>query len=77
MNIKAEIRIEINVRDREMYGTYETESEYRELQDYSTHQFHPEIKYQCNAYNKTYHINIVTYQFRWFCEIIHCNPLQK
>ena len=49
MNIKAEIRIEINVRNCEMY---ETECEYHGLQDYSTHQFHPEIKYQCNAYNE-------------------------
>ena len=52
MKIKAETRIEINVRDREMYvnyGTYETESEYHG----STHQFEPEIKYLCNAYNET------------------------
>ena len=37
MKIKAETRIEINVRDREMYvnyGTYETESEYHGLEDY-------------------------------------------
>ena len=35
-----------------MCEMYETESEYHGLQDYSTHQFHPEIKYQCNAYNE-------------------------
>ena len=37
MKIKAETRIEINERDREMhvnYGTYETESEYHGLEDY-------------------------------------------
>ena len=37
MKIKAETRIEINVRDHEMYvnyGTYETESEYHGLEDY-------------------------------------------
>ena len=36
------------------YGTYETESEYHGSQGYFTHQFHPEIKYQGNAYNKSY-----------------------
>ena len=35
-----------------MCEMYETESEYHGLQDYSTHQFHPEIKYQLNAYNE-------------------------
>ena len=68
MKIKAETRIEINVRDREMYvnyGTYETESEYHGLEDYLRINLNLSIYVMHTM--KQNRINFVTYRFRSFC----------
>ena len=70
MKIKAETRIEINVRDHEMYvnyGTCETESEYHGLEDYLRINLNLKFSIYVMQTMKQNRINFVTYRFRSFC----------